>query len=129
MDSLSLTKSQFEKSTALVAELKSGKHIQGSGFLFKDGKKCCLGVALDMLYPNCWVNKTIGFERPTVNVCTKNIEGIISSPYYLSLENLEIFGLRDEDQVRLSKLNDCSRNYLSAIEYLEKEVLTRKVVD
>lgn len=48
---MTVTKLNPEDKAKFVEALRSEKYQQGSGYLLKDGRYCCLGVACEVFYP------------------------------------------------------------------------------
>ena len=98
---------------AWVAALRSGKYKQGRGFLCRDGKYCCLGVAYDVLFDGDWERCSKHIWRPAGS--QDEGELIPRSSDYLSRSIERSLGLSLGSQILLSRCNDENRDTLAEI--------------
>lgn len=120
-----------EIKTKLVAALRSGDYVQGSGRLMavdRRGEKtfCCLGVLCSVMGVE-WRNHTFENEfcTPIVSitpflgdVCLKKKDG----DEYLNQSALESIELTSKQQNHLAVLNDNGQSFEEIADYIEIEL-------
>ena len=96
-----------------IADLRSGKFIQGKGALCKHGKHCCLGVLAQQI-TNYYVSDDTG----------RADFGPEKSSAFLDDKLLNQCGLKDLEQGRLSGMNDDGGStFLEIADYIEQNIL------
>lgn len=107
-----------------IEALKSGKYKKGSGALrrnFPDGSSsfCCLGVALDIKSPNCWMTGYSGFSEITATGNRPRWKNFGPSEDGVKLD--EEIGLECGSSATLAAINDDSNlSFDEVIEFIKK---------
>jgi hypothetical protein len=80
-----------------VAALRSGEYKQGIGYLKRNDRYCCLGVAREVL----------GLRKSRTHE-------------YLSKQSLQRIGLSSFEEDKLSDKNDCGQSFARIADYIDK---------
>lgn len=93
----------IENRRTWATALRSGKYIQGQGYLLKDGKYCCLGVACDL------------FDRDSLS--------------HLEMESQDIsdktnvcLRLNPPTRGKLANMNDNGSSFKEIADFIEKNI-------
>ena len=102
-----------------IAALRSGEYKQGSEFLKRDGKFCCLGVLTEI---NGW-----SFENQTY-LSEEGAEAV-KADAATGTGNLEFMGLpkyKDTTYPTLAAMNDAGVSFAEIADFLEEHLPTCK---
>jgi hypothetical protein len=112
-----------------VEAMESGKYKQGKDKLKTDNGMCCLGVLLDILFPNDWESpiEVAPEETKRGYTNTKNRRYQLSDDLYLSDDVCLLVGLTQDQQRALSSINDRSDDYMRSIEWIKENLLEQQI--
>ena len=98
---------------AWINALRDGSHKQCKGFLRKDDAFCVLGVGLDILNPEGWINDDRYYF--------KRFDGDTPHSFNLSMSEREELGIDSEDAGKLFIMNDQGKSFAELADYLEEK--------
>lgn len=128
-----MTKTQYDNLSKVCEVLESNKYKQGCAVLRNPNDEfCCLGVILDIFWPNEWLDlishlKNPGYEHKKSSIYIYN-DMANTGAYkvsYINSRYLDYFGLMPEEQAVLSRKNDCGESFFSIAKYIREKILTR----
>jgi hypothetical protein len=100
-----------------IKALRSGKYVQGTGYLNKDNKYCCLGVLAELHYgEDCWEDAShMGLDNIMVLKAFLNASTLpVNVLDYLKLNELEVNHLVD--------MNDTGSSFNQIADYIEQNL-------
>lgn len=105
-----MTPERVKRITRWVNALLSGEYKRGEGVLrytnlAGEKEHCCLGVACDLEQPNSWGALKEKGDGHSLGGHTGN-DSTGGGEFYLSARGLRLFGLTDNGQHTLAKIND-----------------------
>ena len=112
-----------------VRALRSGQYKQGSGYLCRDGKYCCLGVAFDVLVDDNWHRElsysniwgVTGTER-LMSIDDKVLTESYTDECMLTREVLDKIQLSQKHADKLAQMNDTGATFEDIASWIEKNI-------
>ena len=114
-----------------IAALRSGKYQQCRGTLHaQQGGFCCLGVALDLTGEK-WtdtIDSRMGGDEDGDE--TETFLGFVPTgnnkePHALSDQNVDHYGMTNDEAIRLATMNDAGEPFAKIADYIERDILPR----